>query len=132
MRLYPPAFLLTRVSMRDTTLAGHKVKAGQRINIPVYAIHRRPSVWADPHAFDPDRFDPAREAPARYAYMPFGGGPRICIGAAFAMAEAVTILATLIRSAQFEPPSREIVWPQTGMALYPKNGMPMVVSNLAA
>ena len=132
MRLYPPAFLLTRVSMRDTTLAGHKVKAGQRINIPVYAIHRRPSLWADPHAFDPDRFDPACEAPSRYAYMPFGGGPRICIGAAFAMAEAVTILATLIRSAQFEPPSREIVWPQTGMALYPKNGMPMVVSNLAA
>lgn len=131
MRLYPPAFLLTRVSTRDTELAGHQVKAGQRVNIPIYAIHRRASVWNDPHAFDPDRFGPGREPPSRYAYMPFGAGPRICIGGAFAMAEAVTVLTTLVRSAQFEPPPREIVWPQTGMALHPRNGMPMVTTSLA-
>jgi cytochrome P450 len=128
MRLYPPAYQLTRVSAAATELAGHKVKAGQRLIIPIYAVHRRAAVWADPHAFDPDRFAPDRPAPPRYAYLPFGGGPRICIGAAFAMTEAVTILATLLRAVRFAPPPRETIWPQTGLALYPRGGLPMTLA----
>ena len=127
MRLYPPAFMLTRVSARDTEIAGFAVKAGQRVNIPIYAIHRRAAVWPDPHAFDPDRFAPGQPAPDKFAYLPFGGGPRICIGAAFAMAEIVTLLVTLVRAAGIEPPPEGVVWPQTGLALYPRNGMPVTI-----
>ena len=127
LRLYPPAFLLTRISARDTEICGHRVRAGERVNIPVYAIHRRPSVWSNPHVFDPDRFSAQGRQPGRFEYMPFGGGPRICIGAALAMAEAVTVIVTLLRAADFTPPSPDRVWPQTGLALYPRHGMSMTV-----
>ena len=128
MRLYPPAFLLTRISARDTELCGHPVKAGQRVNIPVYALHRRADTWHDPHAFDPDRFAPSAPAPDRFRYLPFGAGPRICIGAAFAMAEIVTVLATIVRAVEIDPPADETVWPQTGLALHPRHGMPVRVT----
>jgi cytochrome P450 len=127
MRLYPPAFLLTRVSLKDAELAGHHVRAGQRINIPIYAIHRRAAVWPDPHVFDPSRFLAASAPPDRFAYLPFGGGPRICIGAAFAMAEMITLLTTLLRSADMSLSPNARIWPQTGLALYPRHGMPMRV-----
>jgi cytochrome P450 len=127
MRLYPPAFLLTRVSMCDTELAGHAVRAGQRINIPVYAVHRRASVWSDPHSFDPGRFLPGQPAPDRFAYLPFGAGPRICVGAAFAMAEATALLVTLVRGADLSLAPGARVWPQSGLALYPRHGLPMQI-----
>lgn len=127
LRLYPPAFLLTRVAGRDTMVAGHRVRVGQRVNIPVYAIHRRADVFPDPHAFDPDRFAPDRPQPSRHSYLPFGAGPRICLGAAFAMTEAVAVLATLVRAVEFEPPPIEKVWPVAQISLRPKGGMPMVV-----
>lgn len=127
MRLYPPAFLLTRASLQDTEMAGHRVRAGQRINIPIYAIHRRAAVWRDPHAFDPSRFLDGGAPPDRFAYLPFGGGPRICIGAAFAMAEMVTLLTTLLRGADISLSPNVRIWPQTGLALYPRHGLPMRV-----
>ena len=83
---------------RETTVDGHRVKAGQRVNLPVYAIHRRAGSFPDPHAFDPDRFASDRPQPSRHQYLPFGAGPRVCLGASFAMAEAVTVLATLVRA----------------------------------
>jgi cytochrome P450 len=126
-RLYPPAYQLTRVAARATTLGGHKVKPGDRILIPIYAIHRRANVFADPHAFNPDRFAPSEPQPDRFAFIPFGAGPRICVGAAFAMTEATVILATLARAADFTPPAPETVWPIAGLSLWPKGGMPMQV-----
>lgn len=127
MRLYPPAFQLTRVAARQTTLAGHNVKPGDRILIPIYAIHRRASTFVDPHAFDPDRFAPGVPPPDRFAYIPFGAGPRICVGAAFAMTEATVILATVARAASLTPPPAESVWPVAGISLWPRGGMPMQV-----
>jgi cytochrome P450 len=127
MRLFPAGFLLTRVAQRATTLAGRRVAAGQRVNVPVYAIHRRPGVFPDPHAFQPDRFAPDRPAPDRFAYLPFGAGPRICIGSAFASAEMVTVLATLVRRVDFTPPPVDTVWPVAQLGLTPRNGMPMQV-----
>ncbi len=127
LRLYPPAFMLTRVAGRDTNVAGHRVKAGQRINLPIYAIHRRADVFPDPHAFDPDRFDAERPQPSRYSYLPFGAGPRICLGASFAMAEAVTVLATLIRAVDLQPVAASQVWPVAQLSLRPRGGMPMIV-----
>ncbi|MFN3912887.1 cytochrome P450 [Hyphomonas sp.] len=127
MRLYPPAFLLTRVSAQDTELAGRPVRAGQRVNIPVYALHRRAAAWPNPHAFDPSRFLPGSASPDRFAYLPFGAGPRICIGAAFAMSEMIALLVTLLRGAAFSFPPDTRVWPQTGLALYPRHGLSLQI-----
>jgi len=123
MRLYPPAFMLTRVTARSTILGSHKLKPGQRINIPIWAIHRSEQNWPDPHLFDPARFAPDRPAPRRYTYMPFGAGPRICIGAEFAMTEMTSILATLLPRVKIIPPDREHVWPKTELALVPHKPM---------
>jgi cytochrome P450 len=127
MRLYPPAFNLTRVARKDTELAGHKVKAGMRISIPVYAIHRHRRLWGDPDTFDPDRFAPGAPPPDRYSYLPFGGGPRSCLGATFAMVEATTVLATLVRAAEFELVPGYEVKPMARVALRPEGGMPLRV-----
>jgi cytochrome P450 len=127
MRLYPQAFSLTRVAQDATTLAGHKVSAGQRVNIPIYAIHRRAETFPDPHAFDPDRFSADKPAPDRFAYLPFGAGPRICLGAAFAMTEMVAVVATLIRGASFRPPPADVVWPLAKLSMRPRGGMSMQV-----
>lgn len=128
-RLFPPAFMLTRIAARDVQLGPHKVKAGQRINIPVWAIHRNAQNWPAPHVFDPDRFAPDRTAIGRYAYMPFGAGPRICIGAAFAMTEMTAILSTILPCVKIAAPRRERVWPKTELALVPYR--PMLVETAA-
>lgn len=128
LRLYPPAFMLTRVATRDVRLGDHRVKAGQRINIPIWAIHRQEQNWPNPHAFDPDRFAPDQAVPERYTYMPFGAGPRICIGAAFATTEMVSILATVLPRIKISSPPREQVWPKTELALVPHQKMNVEIS----
>ena len=128
MRLYPPAPVISRVTIRDTRLGGEAVRAGVQTVIPIYAIHRHKRLWDDPDRFDPARFAPDREARIpRYAYMPFGAGPRICIGMAFAMIEAVAILATLMRSHRFEIVDDYRPTPVSRVTLRPSNGMPMRV-----
>lgn len=127
MRLYPPAFALTRVAQKDTELAGHRVKAGMRISIPVYAIHRHRRLWSDPDVFDPDRFAPGAASVDRYSYLPFGAGPRSCLGATFAMVEAATVLATLVRAAEFELVPGYEVKLMARVALRPEGGMPLRV-----
>ena len=99
MRLYRPAALIVRAALRDVELGNEHIKAGTTIYVPVYAIHRHERLWRDPDRFDPSRFDPrAVEARDRYAYLPFGAGPRICIGQNFAQTEATVVLATLLWS----------------------------------
>ena len=128
MRLYPPLFMTTRVAQKDVELAGHRVKAGGRIVIPVYVIHRHRRLWSDPDAFDPDRFAPGAPPPDRYSYLPFGAGPRICLGATFAMVEAATILATVVRAADFELVPGHEVKLFARVALAPEGRMPLRVS----
>ena len=128
MRLYPPLFITTRVAQKDTELAGRRVKAGRRINIPIYAIHRHRRLWREPDVFDPERFAPGAAPVDRYSYLPFGAGPRICLGATFAMVEATTILATLVRAADFELVPGHEVKLDARIALTPGGGMPLRVS----
>ena len=130
LRIYPPAFMLTRIVGRDRMFGDRRLKAGQRINIPIWAVHRQARNWPDPHAFDPDRFDPESPAPDRYTYMPFGAGPRICIGAAFAMTEMTAVIATLLSTVEITPPPRQSVWPETGLALTPRGGMSVTIRPL--
>lgn len=107
LRLYPPAALISRTARAADTLAGREVRPGDTVMIPIYALHRNRLLWDDPDAFRPARFtDP--KAIDRYAYLPFGDGPRICIGASFAIQEAVIILATLLSRFRFRRvPGRE-------------------------
>ncbi len=99
MRLYPPAPIIARASARPFTLGNRPVPVGSMVYVPIYALHRNTLLWDRPEQFDPDRFAPDQaKARHRYAYMPFGGGPRICIGSGFAMLEGVAILATLLRA----------------------------------
>ena len=107
LRMYPPAAFLSRTAMRADTLCGREVRRGDTVMLPIYALHRNHRLWPDPHRFDPDRFQDPR-AIDRFAYLPFGDGPRICIGASFALQEAVIILATLLSRFRFSRvPGRE-------------------------
>lgn len=97
MRLYPPAPSLMRVARTRVTLGGHEIKQGATIVIPIYVLHRHQRLWPEPLRFDPSRFGPeARSRRHRCAYIPFGIGPRTCIGATFAMLEGKAMLATLL------------------------------------
>jgi cytochrome P450 len=96
LRLYPPAFLIVRQAVAADEIAGHKIEAGTVITISPWVIHRHHKRWKNPDAFDPSRFLPGAPAPERYAYMPFGAGPRICVGAQFALTEATLVLARLL------------------------------------
>ena len=128
MRLYPPAPTMSRQSTVDTDLAGVPIKAGTQIIIPIYAIQRHRRHWSHPDRFDPTRFAPENEPLiARYHYMPFGAGPRICIGMAFALIEGVAILATLVRAATFATTSGHEPEPVSRVTLRPAGGMPLMV-----
>jgi cytochrome P450 len=103
MRLHPPAWFLVRQTTQDETLGGYHVPANTALMIPPYLTHRNPRVWDDPLRFDPERFtQEARRGRPRFAYYPFGGGPRLCIGMGFALAEATLMLARLCQHVRLE------------------------------
>ena len=107
LRLYPPAGMVSRTAMADDVLCGRQVRKGDTCIIPIYALQRSHLLWEDPDAFRPERFED-RKSVDRYAYLPFGDGPRICIGASFALQEAVIILATILSRFKFTPvPGRD-------------------------
>jgi cytochrome P450 len=128
MRLYPPVPMMSRQAIADARIDGHLVRAGTSVLMPIYAIHRHGKRWDNPHEFDPARFAPEKErAIPRYQYMPFGAGPRICIGMSFAMVEATAILATLVRRARFAPVPGHEPTPIARVTLSPGGGMPLAV-----
>ena len=126
MRLYPPAPLIMRRALTDIQIADCLVRKGSEIYIPVYAIHRHEKLWSNPDQFDPSRFAPERasERP-RYAYLPFGAGPRICIGWSFAMMEAVMILGSLVDNYRLRLPSNYQPRMEVRVTLRPARGMTM-------
>jgi cytochrome P450 len=129
MRLYPPAPLVMRMALVDIALGPERVAAGTPIYVPVYAVHRHRRLWERPEAFDPDRFTPeAARARHRFAYLPFGAGPRICIGAGFALLEAVAILAVLVRSLRIAVPEDHVPALRLRITLRPAGGLPARVS----
>jgi cytochrome P450 len=128
MRLYPPAPVLTRITTEALEIGGKRLEAGSLVVMPIFAIHRHRRLWQDPDRFDPDRFAPEHEQQhARYQFMPFGAGPRICIGASFAMIEATAMLATFVRAAHFEVPAGHTPVPISRVTLRPSGGMPLKV-----
>jgi cytochrome P450 len=129
LRLFPTAPVIVRDIIEDIAFDGVSIPAGTIGIIPIYAIHRHRSYWEDPDRFDPNRFSPEnRSKITRFQFMPFGAGPRICIGAAFAMIEATIMLATFVRAARFEVSPDFAPQPSAKMFLLSKNGMPMRVT----
>lgn len=129
LRLYPPAWVVSRRSTRDDVLGELQVPAGTLAIISPWLVHRRPDVWPEPEAFRPERFlDPAA---TRHAYLPFGQGPRLCIGRDFALGEMVVVLGRVLGSHRLELPQ---AWsrprPSAQVAVHPRGGMPLVLTAL--
>ena len=128
LRLYPPAYIFSRFALRDVEVGGYPIRKGETVVMSPYSMHRRPDLFASPERFDPDRFTPEREAALpRHAYMPFGAGPRICIGNHFALMEGHLLLATLAQRATFDlAPGQEVV-PAPQVTTRPRDGIQMIV-----
>jgi enediyne biosynthesis protein E7 len=128
MRLYPPVWGLTRRAVRADRIGGYDVPAGSDVMICPYTLHRHPDFWPDPHRFDPERFEPAAAARGhRYAYIPFGAGPRVCVGSHLGVLEATLVAAMVARRFRLGLlPGREIR-PEAMLSLRVQGGLPMVV-----
>lgn len=120
MRLYPPAWAFERVALADDVIGGFHIPAGTLVGVVTYMLHRNPAYWHDPERFDPDRFAPERSAGRhKHAYLPFGAGPRVCIGNTFAQLEATLVLAAIARRAWVEHASHRLPPPEPSITLRP-------------
>ncbi|WP_299773562.1 cytochrome P450 [uncultured Tateyamaria sp.] len=122
LRLYPPAGMVSRTAMANDVLGGREIRKGDTCIIPIYAVHRSKLLWDNPDAFRPERFAD-RKSVDRYTYLPFGDGPRICIGASFALQEAVIILATVLSRFKFVPVAGKNPDPVMILTLRPDGGV---------
>jgi cytochrome P450 len=128
MRLYPPVAIIDRIANADLDLGDVKVKKGDLAFALIYVMHRHKLLWEHPERFDPDRFSEERsKGMPRFQFMPFGAGPRICIGMKFAYMEAIAILATLVRALRFRSNPAHRVEPNIRITLRPEGGMPLYV-----
>ena len=128
LRLYPPIAAISRVAIEADTLAGETVRAGTMVIVAPYVVHRHRRLWAEPELFDPNRFlGDARTGIHRFAYLPFGAGPRICIGAAFALQEASLLLSAIMANFTLNLAQGQIVEPLLRITLRPRGGLPMRV-----
>lgn len=128
MRLYPPVASLSREAIGPDDVLGRRIRMGTLVMMVPWILHRHRLLWEDPDGFDPGRFlAGAREKIDRFAYIPFGAGPRICIGASFALQEAVIVLAKIMRAFRLEHDANHVVRPVQRITLRPQGGMPMIV-----
>jgi cytochrome P450 len=124
MRLFPPAWLLSRDAVEPVTIGNVRIAPGTSVLISQWVTHRDPAFFADPLRFDPDRWrNGATEDLPKFAYFPFGGGPRGCIGSSFAMTEMILALATIGQRLKFRLAEGCRVVPQASMTLRPRDGM---------
>jgi cytochrome P450 len=120
LRLYPAAFVIVRRALGADTIAGHPVKRGDVVMVSPWVLHRHRKLWVDPEAFDPGRFLPGAKPPARFSYLPFGAGPRVCIGAQFALIETVLSLARLLARFRLVLEDREPILPHAVVTTQPQ------------
>jgi cytochrome P450 len=131
MRLYPPVWLLPRKALADDVVGGYAVPAGADVVICPYTLHRHPAFWDDPTRFDPTRFTPAGASNRpRYAYLPFGAGPRFCVGNNLGMMEAAFVLAMVARRLRLRKPPGHVVATEPMLTLRVRGGLPMTVHTL--
>ncbi|MFO0585928.1 MAG: cytochrome P450 [Polyangiaceae bacterium] len=124
MRLYPPAWIVGRRAIEEDVIGGYTIPRDSYVFVSPWVTHRHTAFWSNPEGFDPDRFLPENAASIhRYAYVPFGAGPRICIGQGFAMIEAQLLLATLWQRFRLDLVSSHKVVPQPSITLRPRYGI---------
>ena len=129
MRLFPPAPFLSRELTRDLEWKDRVFKENETILVNLWALHRHYNLWDNPDGFVPERFlEPNKRKISRFQYLPFGTGPRVCIGARFAQQEAAIIAALLMKTYRFDYVGSEPPWPKMRITLQAENGMPMQVS----
>ena len=127
IRLYPPVWMLSRIAQGADEVLGYPVPAGVDVLICPYTLHRHPDFWEDPERFDPERFDPGNTSQARYAYLPFGAGPRFCVGNHLGLMEAVFVTAMAARELRLAkvPGYRVVAEPMLSLRI--RGGLPMLV-----
>jgi cytochrome P450 len=131
LRLYPPAYLTSRLAIRDVEIGGHRIAQGTDVIANICGMQRRAEYFPDPDRFDPDRFETAAEKNIpRGAYLPFGAGARICIGNNFALMEGQLVLATLAQRVELSLANPGEIAPEPLVTLRPAGGVPMVVKRL--
>ncbi len=129
MRLYPPAPFMSREARAADRLGAIEVTAGTRIIVAPWVVHRHRKLWADPDLFAPERFAPERRAAIpRFAYLPFGAGPRICVGMTFAMQETLLVLAMILQRFRLTLAPGANVEPLARITLRPAHGLPMTIA----
>lgn len=129
MRLYPPAAMLSRQAREADVLCDREIRPGDLVIVPIYVLHRHDLLWSRPNAFDPDHFTPeAVKERHRFAYLPFGAGPRICIGMRFAVWEAQIILASVLARLRVSPKPGSEPKPVMTVTLRPEGGMPLRIA----
>lgn len=126
MRLYPPVAILSREAAEPDVVCGVSLPAGATVAVAPWVLHRHRALWRSPDSFQPERFLPGeREKIDRFAYLPFGAGPRVCIGLGFALQEAVTVLAAFARHVRLHYAGAAPPQPRQRITVRPRNGMPM-------
>jgi len=132
MRLYPPVWLLPRIAKELDVIAGYRIPAGSDVVVVPYVMHRHPDFWDEPERFDPDRFAPGADTKSRprYAYIPFGAGPRFCVGNSLGMMEAVFVLALVVRELDLAKPPGEKVSAEGMLSLRVRGGLRMTVRSV--
>jgi cytochrome P450 len=131
MRLYPPAWMFGRSALGEDTVGGIRIEPGSMVILSPFFTHRHPQFWSNPEGFDPERFAPEEVAKRpKHAYLPFGSGPRVCIGNAFAIAEAQAILATVTQRYRVEVLARDVAV-EPMITLRPKGEMRAALRTLA-
>lgn len=129
MRLFPPAPLISRAALSEDQYGTSYIPANSVLMVNLWQLHRHETLWERPNAFDPERFLGAnRDAIDRFAYLPFGVGERVCIGARFALQEAMILAAILLRNFRFDYADTAAPWPKMRITVQPDNGMPMIVT----
>lgn len=131
MRLYPPVALFFRTPLKEDEVCGYRIPAGVEVVLSPYAMHRHPAYWKRPDEFDPTNFSPKEvETRPEFAYFPFGGGPRRCIGNHFAMMEAQIILAMVAQSFRLQLVAGHPIEPKSAVTLRPRYGLPVTLHEL--
>ncbi|GAB3885152.1 cytochrome P450 [Kibdelosporangium lantanae] len=129
MRLYPPVWILPREAQDDDEVGGYHVPAGADVLVCPYTLHRHPAFWPEPERFDPERFHPDATANRpRYAYIPFGAGPRFCVGSSLGVMEAVFVIAMMARELRLSKVAGYRAVAEPMLSLRVRGGLPMTVS----
>jgi len=128
LRLYPPAFVMVREAIGADTVGGVPITPGTLVMITPWVLHRHRRLWRDPDAFDPSRFLPGAPPIDRFAYLPFGAGPRVCVGAQFALTEATLVLATLVQNFRLTVETTRPVLPVGVITTQPDHSPPFTLT----